>query len=240
MVFEKLNERLVFEGYIEAVTPLHIGSGRGEIEREERGIDLPVIRDVRGVPYVPGSSIKGRVRAEAERIARSMGYEVCEAPNPDNMCGSKVDSEERLCIICKIFGTAGKKFARASKVKFRDAFPLGEVEREEVRTGVSLDRETGAVYKGMLYTVEAVPAGTRFGLEVVADNLTDEELRILNAAFKSVEDTCLGGQSSRGFGKVKIVIERVRRRTAKYYLGEEEERVYEGDELRALLEKGQR
>jgi len=237
MVFEKLDRRLIFEGYIEALTPLHVGSGRPEIAREERGIDMPVIRNAAGVPYIPGSSIKGRVRSEAERIARSMGYEICNPPDPDKMCGSKVDSEEKLCIICRIFGTAGKKLARASKVRFRDALPIGDVTEYEIRTGVAIDRELGAVYKRMLYTVEAVPAGSKFRFEMVAENMTDEELRLLIAAVKSVEDSCIGGQSTRGFGKVRIVIERVRERTAKYYLGEEPEKVLEGDELRRWLEE---
>jgi len=235
VVFEKLDRRYIFEGYIEAVTPLHIGSGRPEIEREERGIDLPVIRNVDGTPYIPGSSIKGKVRAEAERIARSMGEEVCNPPDVKNMCGSLKDSEDKLCVVCKIFGTAGEKISRASKVKFRDALPLKPVRAEEVRTGIALDRETGTVYRGALYTMEAVPAGTRFRLEMVADNLTEDELRLLMAALRSVEDTALGGQSTRGLGKVRICIERVRVRTAGYYLGKEPERVIEGEELERFL-----
>jgi len=237
MTFETLKRRLIFEGYIEAVTPLHVGSGRGEIEREERGVKLPIIMDVKGNPYIPGSSIKGRVRTEAERIARSIGYDVCEPPDVEHMCGSEVDHEEDLCVICQIFGTAGKKLSRASKVKFRDAPLIGDIERMEFRAGIAIDREKGTVSPGALYTIEAVPAGSKFRLEMVADNLTDEELRLLMAAIRSVEDTALGGQSSRGFGKVRIVIERVRERTAKYYLGEEPEKVLEGDELRRWLEE---
>jgi len=240
VVFERLDRRLIFEGYIEALTPLHVGSGRPELAREERGIDLPVIRNVAGVPYIPGSSLKGRIRAEAERIARSVGYEVCNPPDTDQMCGSLKSREEDLCIICQIFGTAGKRISRASKVRFRDAplmsdTPPGELGME-VRTGIALDRERGSVHRGALYTVEAVPAGSRFRFEMVADNPTDEELRLLMAAIRSVEDTALGGQSSRGFGKVRIVIERVRERTAGYYLGREPERVLEGEELRRWLE----
>ncbi|MCD6242305.1 type III-A CRISPR-associated RAMP protein Csm3, partial [Candidatus Bathyarchaeota archaeon] len=81
----------------------------------------------------------------------------------------------------------------------------------------------------------AVPAGTKFGLEIVAENLSDEELRLLKAALKSVEDSALGGSSTRGFGKVKINIERVVERTAGYYLGEEEEKVITGEELQRWL-----
>jgi len=228
LVFEKLDKRLIIEGSLEALTPLHIGSGRAELGEE--AIDLPVLRDPNDVPYVPGSSLKGKVRAEAERIAKSLGYDVCTPPKVEDMCGSKVRSEEDLCIVCKIFGTAGKYISRASKVRFRDAYPEGEV-KTLTRVGIAMDRERGSVSPGALYTVEGVPKGTRFRFEVVAENLTEEELKLFKAALKSVADSWLGGQTSRGFGKVRLVIDRVRVRTAKYYMGLEEETVISGEEF---------
>jgi len=232
MVFETLHKRTIFEGEIETLTPLHVGSGRPELG-EERGVDLPVLRDVKDVPYVPGSSLKGKIRAEAERIARTLGYTICTPPDVADMCGSKATREEDLCIMCKIFGTASVKggISRASKVKFRDAYPSSSIEAMITRTGIALDRETGSVRPGALYTVEGVPKGTVFELEIVAENLTDEEKKLLKAALKSVEDSSLGGQSTRGFGKVKFVINQARIRTAKYYVGEEDEVVIKGEEL---------
>ncbi len=226
MVFEKLDKRLILEGEIEALTALHVGSGKAEFEET---VDLPVLKDPKGNPYVPGSSLKGRVRSEAERLARSMGYAVCEAPTVESMCGSKAKGEESLCIICKIFGTAGMKggVSRASKVKFRDAHLVGGLENLLRRTGIALDRETGTVKPGALYSLEAVPAGSRFSLEIVAENLTDEELGLLKAALRSVEDSALGGQSSRGLGKVRIRVDRARVRTAEFYVGKASEEVVE-------------
>ncbi|MEM3401108.1 MAG: CRISPR-associated RAMP protein Csx7 [Candidatus Bathyarchaeia archaeon] len=232
MVFEKLERRIIISGTLEAVTPLHIGSGKLDVEIGE--VDLPVLRDPRGQPYIPGSSLKGRVRTEAERIARKMGMDICEPPNVDNMCGSKKSRVEDFCICCKIFGTAGK-ISLASKIKFRDAYPLENVERLLERTGIAIDRGTGAVAKHALYTIEAIPAGAKFGLEIVADNLSDDELKLLKAALKSVEDSALGGSSTRGFGKVKITIDCVRERTAGYYLGVEGEKVVSGEDAKRWL-----
>jgi len=231
-VFEKLERRLIISGVLEAVTPLHIGSGKPEVVIGE--VDLPVLTDPNGQPYVPGSSLKGRVRAEAERIARERGMEVCKPPDVRDMCGSKKNSVDDFCVCCRIFGTAGN-ISVASKVKFRDAYPLERVETLLERTGIAIDREKGTVARGALYTIQAVPAGTKFGLEIVAENLSDEELRLLKAALRSVEDSALGGSSTRGFGKVKISIESVRERGAGYYLGEEEERVIAGEELQRWL-----
>jgi len=236
MVFEKLEKRLIFSGTLEAVTPLHIGSGKPEIEIGE--VDMPILRDPSGQPYIPGSSLKGRTRAEAERIAREEKKPVCNPPDVRNMCGSLKSRVDDFCIACKIFGTAGE-ISVASKVKFRDAYSIQKVEELLERTGIAIDRSKGTVARGALYTIEAVPAGTIFNLEIVAENLTDEELKLLLAALRSVEDSALGGSSTRGFGKIRMNFKEVHERSAKYYLGEEEERVLEGEALEKWLgEKG--
>ena len=232
-VFEKLEKRLILSGTIEAVTPLHIGSGQREMDIEE--VDMPILRAPNGDPYIPGSSLKGRVRAEAERIARSKGMEVCTPPNVKQMCGSLKRSPEEFCIACRIFGTAGT-ISVASKVKFRDAYPIEKVEEYLERTGIAIDCAKGTVSGGALYTIEAVPAGKTFSLEIVAENLSPEELSLLKAALKSMEDSAIGGSSSRGFGKVKLRFTKLQERTAEYYLGEQEERVLEGEELKRWLE----
>jgi len=234
--FEKLEKRLIFSGTLEAVTPLHIGSGKPEAEIG--GVEMPILRDPEGRPYIPGSSLKGRARAEAERIAREKGIKICDPPVVENMCGSRESRIESFCIACRIFGTAGK-ISVASKVKFRDAYPTKKVEELLERVGIAIDREKAAVARRALYTIEAVSAGTIFNLEIVAENLTDEELKLLLAALKSVEDSALGGSSTRGFGKVKMDFKKIHERSAKYYLGEEAERVLEGEALKEWLrEKG--
>ena len=236
MVFERLEKRLILSGTIEAVTPLHIGSGRAEVDIGE--VAMPILRAPAGEPYIPGSSLKGRTRAELERIAREKGLKVCTPPNVADMCGSKERSPDDFCIACKTFGTAAlaRGVSVASKVKFRDAYPTESVEELLERTGIAIDRRTGAVARGALYTIEAVPVGTQFKLEIVAENLMDEELRMLKAALRSVEDSALGGSTSRGFGKVKMNFTKLQERTAGFYLGEEEEKILEGDGLKKWME----
>jgi len=223
MVFEKLEKRLILEGAIEAVTPLHIGAGSSEMEIEE--VDMPILRTPDGVPYIPGSSLKGKLRSELEKLAKAMGLEVNE------MCGASKGSPEELCISCRVFGTAGRRLSVASKVKLRDAYPLEPVEAMLERQGTAINRSTGAVSRTALYKTEAVPAGTRFGFELVAENLGENELRYLKAALKSLEDSALGGSSSRGFGKIRFGLESLKMRGPEYYLGEEPDKVLVGDEL---------
>lgn len=235
-MFEKLEKRLIFRGTIEAVTPLHIGSGKPELELGEA--ERPIIKDIREQPYIPGSSFKGKTRAEAERILRQEGVFVCLPPDVRNMCGTTKNDPDTFCLCCKLFGTAGR-ISVASKTRFRDAYPTKKVETLLSRTGTAIDRETGTVSRGALYSIEAAPAGTVFSFEIVAENLTAEELKLLCAALKSVEHSALGGSSTRGFGKVKIDINSVVERTAKYYLGKENEREFSGESLNKwLAERG--
>jgi CRISPR-associated protein Csm3 len=237
VVFERLDKRILLSATLEAVTPLHIGSGKPDIEIGE--LALPVLRDPSQRPYIPGSSLKGRTRAEAERIARKEGIPICTPPNVKDMCGTFKSRPEDCCICCRIFGTAGDRLSVASKVKFRDAYPTKEIAETLERTGTAIDRELGSVAEHALYSIEAVPAGTMFDLEIVAENLSDEELKLLLAALKSVEDSALGGSSTRGFGKIKFHWKEVRERSAKFYLGAEKEDVFQGEDLkRWMKEKG--
>jgi len=229
MVFEKLEQRMIIKGTLTLKTPLHIGAPRTEIDIEEVG--LPILKDLQGQPYVPGSSLKGKIRSEAERIAKKEGQPICTPPNTREMCGSLKTSPDQLCLCCRIFGTAGDNVSVASKVKFRDAYAKSPVDKTMVRTGIAMNRSTGSVSKRALYTIEAIPAGTSFGFELVAENLTGDEAKLLKAALSSFADTGLGGSVSRGMGKIELKLESGTVRTAKYYLGEEKEQRFEGNEF---------
>jgi CRISPR-associated protein Csm3 len=233
VVFEKLEKRLILQGVIEAVTPLHIGSGRSEMEIEE--VDMPILRAPDGEPYIPGSSLKGKLRSEVERLAKAKGLDVCNPPNINDMCGSTKNNVLDLCIGCRLFGTAGRRLSIASKVKLRDAYPVEPVEAMLERHGTAIDRSTGTVSRAALYKVEAVPAGTRFGFELVAENLEGDELKYLKAGLKSFEDSALGGSTSRGFGKIQLIFEKASMRGPSYYLGEEPEEAIEGESLKKWL-----
>lgn len=229
MVFEKLEERFILEGSLALKTPLHIGSPKTEIDITQ--VDLPILRDTQEQPYVPGSSLKGKVRSEAERIARKEGLPVCTPPDTAAMCGSLKSSTNDLCVCCKIFGTAGNKVSVASKVRFRDAYPTEKIDKTLVRAGIAMDRATGSVARGALYNIEAIPAGASFGFEVVAENLLPEQKKLLKAALSSFADSGLGGSTSRGMGKVDLKLESATVRTAKFYLGQEKEQRFEGKEF---------
>src|SRR3954466_605338 len=61
----KLIGKLLLEGDLTCETGLHIGAGKGSLEIG--GADNPVVKDAFGRPYIPGSSVRGRIRALLEQ-----------------------------------------------------------------------------------------------------------------------------------------------------------------------------
>ncbi|RLF35499.1 MAG: type III-A CRISPR-associated RAMP protein Csm3, partial [Thermoplasmata archaeon] len=61
----KLLGKVVIEGKIRAETGLSIGGS--QVGLEIGGVDRPVIKDAEGKPYIPGSSLKGKMRSLLEK-----------------------------------------------------------------------------------------------------------------------------------------------------------------------------
>jgi len=220
-MFDLLESRLIVEYEIRTISDLHIGGHESSVPGD---VDMAVIRDSGGYPIVPGSSLKGVLRSEMERLLNGLGKRVC---TPDDLCPK---GEE--CTVCHLFG--GKELAASIRVRDAVAGSKGTL----VRDGVRIDRKKRMAVPGAYYTIEVVPKGTVFrGVITIEDPKIDEfvwaklgallgTIRFINATARS-----LGGGVSRGFGEVLIVPIRIREITAKNYL----EGKYDGDEL-SLLE----
>jgi CRISPR-associated RAMP protein (TIGR02581 family) len=68
-MFETLQSRLVVRGRLRVETAVRIGAGRAAPSADT---DLPVMRDAQGMPFIPGSSLKGAMRGWVEAFLRSM------------------------------------------------------------------------------------------------------------------------------------------------------------------------
>ncbi len=194
------------KGKIYLKTGLHIGGGTEGIEIG--GIDNPVIKDPKtGYPYIPGSSLKGKVRSLLElnmdRFDKSEG-EPCQ-------CG-KAD-----CIICKVFGNTKKESkAGITRAIFRDAFLSNEsieilkkrnLSATEAKYENTINRITGKASNPR--QSERVLAGLSFDFEISVrifkeDGEGDEIIDILKKGLKLLESDALGGSGSRGYGKVEF------------------------------------
>ena len=222
----KLVGKLVLEGVLHCETGLHVGAGKGSLEIG--GSDNPVVKDAYGRPYVPGSSLRGRIRALLEQatgmavpselvyISRRKGQEVRlhQSDRPDDE-------------ICLLFGRSPGRMDRvagealdggvASPARLAvydaplDAASITPQMREnlddeltEVKSENAIDRITSMANPR---TIERVPAGARFHTRFVLDMLCEEDaslLPLLVQGLRLLEDDALGGGGSRGSGRVRF------------------------------------
>jgi len=205
-------------GTTEVLTGLHIGAGKDSVEIG--GIDAPVIKTPAGDPYIPGSSIKGRMRfllewafGKVRADGRAWGWDAADCRDPADP-------------VLRIFGTNAKRevwAAGPTRLLVRDAHLCPdwrqaqlEAGREltEVKTEVVIDRIAGKALDNVgPRQFERVPPGARFAFEAafrvyaVGGDGGARDLDCLAWAIQGltlIEQDALGGHGSRGYGRVSF------------------------------------
>ena len=245
--------RVFITGSIEAVTGIHIRGSR--LAGAVGGLDSAVTRDpATGRPYIPGSSLKGKLRSLLEKhynksmqwSADGVRIHVCYKFDEK---GKRVPDKEAYarCEVCPIFGTPAEFGVMPTRLIVRDV-PLHEDSAQRLsrsRTGLpftevkwetALDRVTATAIPRPL---ERVPAGAVFApMEMVYTVYDEADLTRLPHVLDSMhllQDDYLGGQGSRGSGKVVFRDVRLSVRARDRY---SEEAVFdEGLALDALIER---
>ena len=158
-----------------------------------------------GPPAVPGTAIKGLFRSRAEFILRSVGGE--PAACLTGACGQ--------CWTCEVFGYGGGNDADSTAVGARAAVRFADTvvdaPAETTRTHIAIDRFTGGVLDGALYTAEAVESGT-FTIEAallpgpVGQARRAEIAAVLRLVLEDLNDGIIGmgAATARGYGTVRL------------------------------------
>ncbi len=237
--------KLVLEGEIACHTGLHIGAGKGSLEIG--GADNPVVKDAFGIPYIPGSSIRGRLRSLLEQ---ALGLAV---PNELIYLSKRKGQEVRIHQsdrpdddICILFGRNSGRLEKVSgeAVESAAATPARlavydaplvidsitpqmrenlDDELTEVKSENAVDRVTAQANPR---TLERVPAGARFRFRMVFDVLCEEDKPLLARVaegLRLLEDDALGGSGSRGSGRVSVENLKLTWRAKDYYAKGESE-----------------
>lgn len=222
----KLIGKLILEGQLHCETGLHIGAGKGSLEIG--GADNPVVKDAFGMPYIPGSSLRGKLRSLLEQssgvavpselvyLSKRKGQEVRihQSDRPDDE-------------ICLLFGrnpgrmekfggdTLDNANATPARLSVFDS-PLVpdsitpqmrenlDDELTEVKSENAIDRITSQANPR---TLERVPAGARFRVRLVLDILSEADTVLaprLLEGMRLLEDDALGGGGSRGSGRIRF------------------------------------
>ncbi len=196
----KLVKKIRIRTDINILTGLHIGGSSDNVEIG--GIDNPVIKlqynERNGQPYIPGSSLRGKIRCLLEQANGA----------------TKVGDDNT---INRLFGFSNKNIA--SKLIVRDAYLTDESVRElkncenldlpytEVKFENSIDRIKGTADNPR--QTERVPAGAIFSAVFIINVWdTDNEkelLQILAKGIQLLEQDYLGGNGSRGYGQIQFM-----------------------------------
>lgn len=248
-----LHEKIFLQGVLTTATGLVIGGS--DTALSIGGLNKTVIRDpATGKPYIPGSSIKGKIRSLIElsegRIGGPAGSGVqhgpCMHPDADGaaLCGTAIPDKlaEKLA--------ADSNRQRTSPLYVRDAYLLpdqvfkyADLGYTHTKTEVCIDRITA---KANPRTLERVPPGARFQLDLVLNIFrepgeTDDALRkkterlmkLVAKGLRLLQDDYLGGNGSRGSGQVHIQLTEVYARSAVWYGTVSADRPQPGEDCRA-------
>jgi CRISPR/Cas system CSM-associated protein Csm3 (group 7 of RAMP superfamily) len=229
-----MHRRLVNELTLDLVL---IPRGPLLVRAAETGLDptraeLEFVRSPRGgaeTVYLPGSTLKGALRFQCERLARTL-----EAPDdrpPRLACnplselreGAGASCSARLrretsqggehlfresCVVCQLFGNS----ALAARLRVSDAYPT-EPARLEQRGGLAIDRVYGNA-AGAPFTYEVATAGA-FVAELTVHNFALAHLGLLALALRDLDEgrCAVGYGKSRGLGRLAV---QVRAATVRY------------------------
>ncbi|MBR6926305.1 MAG: type III-A CRISPR-associated RAMP protein Csm3, partial [Bacteroidaceae bacterium] len=199
---KQLVKKIKLQYTLELLTGLHIGGNSENVEIG--GIDLPVIKLAikNNEPYIPGSSLKGKLRCLLEQVNGAAKVGGCSEVN--NLFGITENKEL-------------KTENKPSKLIVRDAMLDAET-RTLLLNSPNLDMPyTEAKWENTIKRVEGtaehprqierVPAGAKFNVEFVInvwDTDNEEELiKLLTKGIRLLENDYLGGSGSRGYGQVK-------------------------------------
>lgn len=227
--------KVTLTGVLKTRTGLHVGAGGAGIN--PRGVDAPLIRDLMAknhdesgkasapLPYIPGSSLRGKLRMllvrkldkPVRRVARAGGRFIRL-----HFC------QDEHCEVCRLFGSvppplpepgeAEKQGSPADPWSLPAALHVADLKikdpqkfvQSELKSENALDRITA---QSNPRQIERIPLGVHFNLAFTyyvrqPDHL-EEDLRNLLTTLALLQDDTLGGHGSRGYGAVSVFLDRM-------------------------------
>lgn len=165
--------------------------------------------------YLPGSSLKGAIRAHSERIVRTVGSERYNSQKPNNPWANdplndKYDylKDKSTHDIYKLSSFTDQMFGNtsiASRVRIEDAYPIDSKQiKVEERNGVAIDRVFGSVAVGP-FNYQVCTAG-EFRTKIHLKNFSLAQLGLIGLVLRDLNDGWfgLGFAKSRGLGTVQV------------------------------------
>lgn len=196
----QLKEYMQVSAVLRLKSGLHVGAATAK--DVGKGEPLPVMKSlIKGLPYIPGSSLKGKMRCLLEiTYGKTQNGAPCS-------CGT--------CQICLLFGSgASKTTQEPTRLIFRDclltprsAEVIDKVGLEN-KPGVSIDRKTGMARGGALFPMERVPEGSEFNFQISCRVFENDDIEAITkwlmVGFYLLEQDTIGGSGTRGSGHIEF------------------------------------
>lgn len=238
--------RIFVSGVVTSLTGMHIGGNSTEMSIG--GADKIVIRDpLTNRPYIPGSSLRGKMRslmermrgemtikmdsgalvrsiddlakplAEGERI-KSAGPSTAPGAKSSRLFGVAIDQQKNVAPEDIIPQRLLVRDAKLRNWEELERAKNTDMPMTEVKTEVAIDRITSQANPRQ---IERVPAGAQFEFEFVlnlyGDDREEEYVDMLFECMQMVQDDYLGGHGSRGYGRIKFQVDKLARKSVEDY-----------------------
>lgn len=224
----KLVKIIEITAILKLKTGLRIGGG--DANMQIGGVDSPVVKHpITLLPYIPGSSIKGKIRSLLEWRSGAIGKQDHKGNPMSGPLGIKslergMPNEEYIKHILWLFGVSadnreprtGTNYdtsVRLSRLSFSDSLItkdwLRKVEENlwtttEIKNENAINRLTSVANSPR--QIERIPADTEFDFNVTMRLFENDDeqafIDLLLSGLALLELDSLGGYGSRGYGKV--------------------------------------
>ena len=208
--------RLVLK--VQPVSPVLVKSAGGGLDPTRPEMEfVTVMTDLGRVEYLPGSTIKGGLRAFTERLLLALGKRVCDPIEKKSPCSDREHrAYPRQCDACKIFGSPNL----AGRLRAVDGLPwrLGAPDedrkagrdalRRDTRANVAIDRASGASSAKGLFDMDVVVGGA-FYPELTLRNFQLWQLALIGLGINEFNDGYqqIGSGKSRGLGRISCTVD---------------------------------
>lgn len=199
-VFHTLKDKLIIEANIELLTGMHIGASNDF--SPIGAVDSIVVKDpLTGMPIIPGSSIKGKLRTMMAKLITD---------------GNRLpDHKDDNIKILELFGSSNKGNIKEAKLQFYDLFMINgdelltknlDLGYTEIKFENSIDRMNADANPRQL---ERVPKGAKFKFKLIynlfkEDKDYENDFELISNAIKAIQLDYIGGSGTRGYGRVSF------------------------------------
>lgn len=210
----KLIGKVFINGIITLKTGLHIGSKDSSLEIG--GVDNSIVKTGNGIPFIPGSSLKGKMRSLLAKTEGSLDIKN-DTDSLKKLFGDPSSNEDRF--ITRILVRDGHLITN----KFEESFgPKKDRKMDfdfsEIKTENVIVRRTGSAQHPR--QMERVPANATFELNITLNIFDSDDVKLflkkIKLALDLLEDDYIGGSGSRGYGSVSVQIVDVQKLTINF------------------------